>query len=112
MSDRFEVPYYAHSITRAQNGWIANHEYEGPAFIAKSLHELATLVEGPAPVVEPIRKVEEFINFSITSVHMLKDAVSFAHEGRKIDAIKALRDGTSPRMSLKAAKELLEAMFY
>jgi len=100
----------AATITRANNGWIANSRWDGPSYIATSLHELATLVEGPAPV-KPQESVTVYTSyaegFSISDLFLVK---SLAKQGRKIDAIKHLRNCFTARMNLKEAKDLMEVL--
>jgi ribosomal protein L7/L12 len=106
----------AATITRANNGWIANSCRYGPSYVATSLHELATLVEGPAPVKEQdpffsLPAAPTYISYAeglgISDLFLVK---SLAKQGRKIDAIKHLRNCFTTRMNLKEAKELVEVL--
>ena len=100
----------AATITRANNGWVANSRWDGPSYIATSLHELATMVEGPAPV-KPQESATVYSSyaegFGISDLFLVK---SLAKQGRKIDAIKHLRNCFTARMNLKEAKELMEVL--
>jgi hypothetical protein len=100
----------AATVTRANNGWVANSRWDGPSYIATSLHELATLVEGPAPV-KPQESATVYSSyaegFGISDLILVK---SLAQQGRKIDAIKHLRNCFTARMNLKEAKELMEVL--
>lgn len=44
------------------------------------------------------------------STEVMAEAVAFNQEGRKINAIKAIRDAAGGRLSLKEAKEAAEQM--
>lgn len=100
----------AATITRANNGWIATSRRDGPSYIATSLHELATLVEGPAPV-KPQESVTVYSpyndGFNANDLCMVK---TLAQEGAKIAAIKHLRNCFTARLNLKEAKELVEVL--
>ena len=105
----------AASITRANNGWVANSRWDGPSYIATSLHELATLVEGPAPAVKddffslpetPATVYSSYAEgFTVQDLYHVK---TLAQEGRKIDAIKHLRNCFTVKLGLKETKELIE----
>jgi hypothetical protein len=98
----------AASITRANNGWVANSHWDGPSYVATSLHELATLVEGPAPV-KPQESATVYSSyaegFTVQDLYHIK---TLAQAGRKIDAIKHLRNCFTARLNLREAKELVE----
>ena len=121
----------AASIHRAKNGWVVNSRWDGPSYVATSLHEIATLVEGEAPAKEAVAQTyssyaEGFSandlyttksfaaaqtyssyaeGFSANDLYTIK---SFAAAGRKIDAIKLLRNCFTARLNLKEAKEIVE----
>lgn len=102
--------YKAATITRAENGWVANSQWDGPSYIATSLHELATLVEGPAPV-KPQESATVYSSYADGfTVQDLYHVKNLAQEGRKIDAIKHLRNCFTARLNLKEAKELVEVL--
>ncbi len=100
----------AATITRANNGWVANSRWDGPSYVATSLHELATMVEGPAPV-KPQESATVYSSYSegfdISDLYHVK---TLAQAGRKIEAIKHLRNCFTARLNLKEAKELVEAL--
>ncbi len=100
----------AATITRANNGWVANSRWDGPSYIATSLHELATMVEGPAPV-KPQESATVYSayaeGFTVQDLYHIK---TLAQAGRKIDAIKHLRNCFTARLNLKEAKELVEVL--
>jgi ribosomal protein L7/L12 len=107
----------AATITRANNGWVANSRWDGPSYVATSLHELATLVEGPAPVIKdsffslpetPATVYSAYAEgFTVQDLYHIK---TLAQAGRKIDAIKHLRNCFTARLNLKEAKELVEVL--
>lgn len=102
----------AATITRAANGWIANSRWYGPSYIATSLHELATLVEGPAPTPAKPQESEtaySSYNEGFNAIDLYK-VKSLAQSGRKIDAIKHLRKCFTAQLNLKEAKELVEVL--
>lgn len=102
----------AHDIIKARNGWVANSGFDGPIFIAKSLHELADLIEGPVPVQpEYVPPHPNTCDFAVKDFDLLRSVSEYLAAGQKIKAIKALRDCGTPRLSLRAAKELLEGLF-
>ena len=97
----------AASIHRAKNGWVVNSRWDGPSYVATSLHEIATLVEGEAPAKEAVAQTYSSYaeGFSANDLYTIK---SFAAAGRKIDAIKLLRNCFTARLNLKEAKEIVE----
>jgi ribosomal protein L7/L12 len=100
----------AATITRAANGWVANSRWDGPSYIATSLHELATLVEGPASDKEEddVPAYSAYApGFSVNDLHMVKQSAAAGH---KIDAIKLLRRCFTARLNLREAKELVEVL--
>lgn len=102
--------YKAATITRAENGWVANSQWDGPTYIATSLHELATLVEGPAPV-KPQESATVYSSYADGfTVQDLYHVKTLAQAGRKIDAIKHLRNCFTARLNLKEAKDLVEVL--
>ena len=102
--------YKAATITRAENGWVANSQWDGPSYIATSLHELATLVEGPAPV-KPQESATVYSSYADGyTVQDLYHVKTLAQAGRKIDAIKHLRNCFTARLNLREAKELVEVL--
>jgi ribosomal protein L7/L12 len=105
-----DTPYKAATITRAENGWVANSQWDGPSYIATSLHELATLVEGPASV-KPQESAMVYSayadNFTVQDLYHVK---TLAQAGRKIDAIKHMRNCFTPRLNLSEAKDLVEVL--
>ena len=111
MTNFADTLYKAATITRAENGWVANSQWDGPSYVATSLHELATLVEGPAPVVKPQESATVYSSynegFNANDLYTVK---SLAQAGRKIDAIKHLRNCFTARLNLKEAKELVEVL--
>jgi ribosomal protein L7/L12 len=102
----------AASITRANNGWIANSRWDGPSYIATSLHELATLVEGSAPV-KPQESESATIyscyaeNFTVQDLYHVK---TLAQAGNKIEAIKHMRKCFTPWLNLREARDLVEVL--
>lgn len=108
----FDRNWEAHDVIKARNGWVANSEFNGPLFVARSLHELADLIEGPAPVQpEYVPPHPDTCDFAIKNFDLLRSVSECLAAGQKINAIKALRDCGTPRLSLRAAKELLEGLF-
>mgnify|MGYP003404069272 FL=1 len=97
-----------HSVSKALNGWVANREYDGPIFIAKTLHELADLAEG-VRIAEPADK--GVTCFQVTPSLQMQNVIGYLEQGRRIDAIIALRGATTPMLSLKTAKALIDALY-
>ena len=110
MTNFADTLYKAATITRAENGWVANSQWDGPSYIATSLHELATLVEGPAPV-KPQESATVYSSYADNyTVQDLYHVKTLAQAGRKIDAIKHVRNCFTARLNLKEAKELVEVL--
>lgn len=110
MTNFADTLYKAATITRAENGWVANSQWDGPSYIATSLHELATLVEGPAPV-KPQESATVYSSYADGfTVQDLYHVKTLAQAGRKIDAIKHVRNCFTARLNLREAKELVEVL--
>lgn len=92
-------------IEQAQNGFVVTTD-GGDLFIYRTLQEMADAIEGrayaPAPVSTPTVYAPGKNAQDLYTVRRL------AKEGRKIDAIKELRNVFEPRLGLKEAKELIE----
>ena len=89
----------------AQNGFVLEDSL-GRMHIAKTLHEAADLAdEFPRPAVSTWICYAE--GFDASALNRVKQLFS---GGRKIDAIKLLRDCLTPRLSLREAKDLVERL--
>lgn len=97
-------------ITQAENGFVVTKS-NGDLYIYKSLHDMATDLEGPvyAPAPLPVSLTSTIYapNCNARNLEIVRHA---AIEGRKIDAIKELRNCFVPRLGLKEAKELIEQL--
>ncbi len=89
------------NIKVAHNGFIVEDGH-GNLYIAKTLLEAAQIAgeEVPNP-----SSTQYSVGFSANDLNNIK---YFAREGRKIDAIKLMRDCFAPRLGLREAKELIE----
>lgn len=91
------------SIRVAQNGFVLEDNF-GNLHIAKTLYELAQIAGENVPDSNVANYATGFDSNDLNNVKNL------AREGRKIDAIKLLRDCFVPRLGLREAKELVETM--
>lgn len=89
------------NIKVAQNGFVIEDVY-GHLHIAKTLLEAARLT---GEVVPDSGRTEYDTNRCAADLDNVKCLVQ---EGRKIDAIKLLRDCFTPRLALREAKDLVE----
>ena len=89
-------------ITQAENGFVVTKS-NGDLYIYKSLHDMATDLEGPVSLTGTIYAP----GCNARNLEIVQHA---AREGRKIDAIKELRNCFAPRLGLKEAKELIEQL--
>lgn len=90
------------SIYIAQNGFVLEDSY-GVLHVAKSLTEAAAIVGEAATEVTKYTNYNE--GFDSNDLNNIKHLF---REGRKIEAIKLLRDCFTPRLGLREAKELVE----
>ena len=90
-------------ITVAQNGFVVEDTY-GNLHIAKTLLEAAGIVGEAVP--NP-GTTQFSVGFDSNDLNNAKHAF---REGRKIDAIKILRDAFTPRLGLREAKDLIETL--
>ena len=91
-------------IRVVNNGLVIGKD-NGDEYIAKSLTEAAQIVgEQPVGPVATTYAPE----YSLGDLHMVRD---FVREGKKIEAIKKLRDTFNPRLGLREAKELVEVFW-
>jgi ribosomal protein L7/L12 len=97
-------------ITQAENGFVVTKS-NGDLYIYKTLHDMATDIEGPvyAPAPLPVSLVGT-VYAPGCNIHELEIVRRAAREGRKIDAIKELRNCFAPRLGLKEAKEIVEQL--
>lgn len=90
-----------YNIRSVTNGYVLTNGY-GDEYIAKSLLDAATVTGEYVPTNDRVeyapRKDKE----------TLRRIANMACEGRKIDAIKELRECYTGRLGLKEAKELVE----
>jgi ribosomal protein L7/L12 len=91
------------SITVAANGFVLYEAY-GRVHIAKTLLEAAQLTGEAVPNPSATHYATGYNSNDLNNV---KGAFK---EGRKIDAIKLLRDCFSPRLGLREAKDLIECL--
>lgn len=91
-------------IEQAENGFIYTDDL-GRLFIYKTLTELANNVEGS--VNQSPRGTHYAAGYSVKHLDTVRCLLNL---GKKIDAIMLLRDIYEPRMGLKEAKELVDAM--
>lgn len=89
------------NIKVAQNGFVLEDTY-GNLHVAKTLLELAQIA---GESVSSPNSTVYAVGFDSNDLSNVKH---YAREGRKIDAIKLLRDCFVPRLSLREAKELIE----
>ena len=90
------------SIRIAQNGFVLEDSYG-------ALHIAKTLTEAAAIVGEAAAEVTKYTNYTAGFTQSdLNDVKLHFREGRKIEAIKLLRDCFAPRLGLREAKELVE----
>jgi hypothetical protein len=89
----------------AQNGFVLKDSL-GRMHIAPTLRDAADLVgEFPRPSANTV--VQYATGFEVND---LKSVNRYFREGRKIDAIKLLRDCFIPRLGLREAKDLVEQL--
>jgi len=89
----------------AQNGFVLEDSL-GRMHIASTLHDAADLAgEFPRPSVNTV--VQYVAGFDVKDLNNVKHRF---REGRKIDAIKLLRDCFTPRLGLREAKDLVEQL--
>lgn len=87
-------------ITQASNGFVVT--INGDMYVAGTLAEVARLAGEILPSDSFTTYVPGYTSESLQKVRTLRE------EGRKIDAIKLLRDCFHPRLGLREAKELVE----
>jgi ribosomal protein L7/L12 len=89
----------------AQNGFVLEDSF-GRMHIAPTLHDAADVAgEFPRPSVNTF--VQYVPGFGAND---LKSVNRYFRAGRKIDAIKLLRDCFTPRLGLREAKNLVEQL--
>lgn len=91
------------AIIVANNGFIVE-DNSGNFHIAKTLLEVAQIVGEIVPAAGYTNYVSGYSDNDLRQVRNL------AREGRKIEAIKTLRDCFTPRLGLREAKELVEQL--
>ena len=99
-------------ITQAENGFVITKE-NGDLFIYKTLREMADDLEGPAANFWPAPVIVSNTNAVYAPDYYacnLGNVRRAALLGRKIDAIKELRNCFVPRLGLKEAKDIVEQM--
>lgn len=90
-------------ITVAQNGFVIEDNY-GNLHIAKTLIEAAQIAGEHVPNPGYTSYAAGFDSKDLNSVKY------HLREGRKIDAIKLLRNAFTPTISLREAKDLVEQL--
>ena len=91
-------------ITVANNGFVMETA-NGDMYIAKTLLEAAQIVGEDVPSTSYTGYASGY------SANHIYTVSRYFREGKKIEAIKLLRDCFTPRLGLREAKELVENMF-
>jgi hypothetical protein len=93
------------TIRAAKNGFILEDEY-GNLHVAKTLIEAAQIVGDIVPDTQGTRYAVGM------NCGDLSAARACFRDGKKIEAIKILRDCFTPRLGLREAKELIEVLCF
>ena len=88
-------------IQVASNGFVLT-DSRGNIFVAKTLAEAATIAGETVPSNGATTYTSGYNQTDL--IHVRELAIA----GRKVDAIKLLRDCFSPRLGLREAKEIVE----
>ena len=91
------------NIKAAQNGFVLKDAC-GNLYIAKTLLEAAQIAGEIVPDGSSCRYNKGFDSNDLNNVK------HYVREGRKIEAIKLLRDCFTPRLGLREAKDLVEQL--
>ena len=91
------------NIRMAQNGFVIEDSY-GNLYVAKTLFEAAGLVGEIVPTSTTSTYAPGFDSNDLNNVK------HYMREGRKIEAIKLLRDMFTARLGLRESKDLVEIL--
>lgn len=101
------------NIRAVRNGYVASAQeshwdYDKDENVVTEFECIALTLRELADTLEPTTKPSDHVQVNLRELQNAKD---LAMAGRKIDAIKWVRNAFNPRMSLKDAKEFVE-MFW
>ena len=96
-------------IKKAKNGFVV-YESAGDMSIYPSLHDMADAIEGPAGGVQSGLHYGNTVYAPDATALNLTRLRGWAAVGRKIDAIKELRNTFEPKLGLKEAKDIIEIL--